>query len=194
LIGLFGGSFDPPHLGHQNIIRYCVENFSYLSSIYIVPNFISPHKFTKKFTPHQILTLCELNFSEISDKVNCSDFEINQSKPSYTIDTIQYFRKLGHSNISLILGWDAYQSFDTWKEPQLISEFVQEFIVFKRMDSGGTNPFSSKYIKSTQLKEIQNPIWDFQSSLIKNKPIEEWKGLVDPKVLDQIKNWDKENG
>jgi nicotinate-nucleotide adenylyltransferase len=115
-IGLFGGTFNPVHLGHVQVIREVKSGFS-LDEILIIPSALPPHK-----KPHGVvaaedrLKMIRLAFLNDPDFV-ISDVELKRTGPSYTIDTVRYFRSIlpKSTKLYLIMGLDSFLEIDTWK-------------------------------------------------------------------------------
>jgi nicotinate-nucleotide adenylyltransferase len=113
-IGIFGGTFDPPHDGHLNAVTASKETLD-LDKVIIVPAFASPFKRYNKMTdPALRQKMCELAFTE--DYMTVSDFEVSRGEVTYTIDTVKHFKTLyPDDDLRLIIGTDAFLSFDCWK-------------------------------------------------------------------------------
>ncbi len=114
-IGLFGGTFNPIHFGHINVSTEIKKKFE-LDTIYMIPSAIPPHKRRQEVADAQDrLHMTRLAVSGL-DGYLVSDVELTRSGPSYTIDTINYFRKAlsEDTKMYLILGMDAFLEIDTW--------------------------------------------------------------------------------
>jgi nicotinate-nucleotide adenylyltransferase len=116
-IGIFGGSFNPPHKGHHHILENAKEQCG-LDKIFVVPAFVSPFKedFQKtcKFTPEMRLEMCRLTFEDLP-YVEISDYEITKQSKSFTVDTVKYFKEMYPGDeLFLIMGGDCLTSFDKW--------------------------------------------------------------------------------
>ena len=113
----FGGTFDPPHLEHVNLVKSVVREIS-PQKIIIMPTFIPPHK--KVFltaTPKQRLLMCKEAFKDI-DCVEVSDWEICQKGKSYSYLTMQKLKTdYPDHQILFLMGTDMISSFDSWKNP-----------------------------------------------------------------------------
>ena len=119
-IGIFGGSFDPPHIGHL-IIAELARRALDLDIVYLVPAYRPPHKAGK----HASTASDRLKMTKLSVRGNpglhVSDIEIRRKGLSYTIDTIRTFhRKFPASELFLIIGSDSLHQFHSWKDPQAI--------------------------------------------------------------------------
>lgn len=128
-IGVYGGSFDPIHVGHLICAQQVMEGQK-LDIVLIVPNYISPFKegSTKTNAEHR-LRMCEKAVKNIP-KFHVTGIEANKSKPSYTVDTLEKLITLtGDASFSLIIGDDAFLDFPKWKNPDRISELCESIFV-----------------------------------------------------------------
>ena len=115
-IGLFGGTFNPVHSGHVRVIREVKAGFK-LDEILIIPSALPPHKESANVVDAKDrVEMIRLAFLNDPDFV-ISDVELNRTGPSYTIDTVRYFRSILPENtrLYLIMGLDAFLEIDTWK-------------------------------------------------------------------------------
>ncbi|WP_299225686.1 nicotinate (nicotinamide) nucleotide adenylyltransferase [Sulfurihydrogenibium sp.] len=129
MIALFGGSFDPVHLGHLRIAEDIREYYNF-SKIIFIPAYHSPLKEYHFSNPEDRLGMLDLSIKN-NPFFETSDFEINKKEKSYTIDTIKYFKeKLGY-NPFFIVGSDAFLTLDKWREPINLLENTN-FIVVSR--------------------------------------------------------------
>ncbi|MCE9499353.1 MAG: nicotinate (nicotinamide) nucleotide adenylyltransferase [Leptospira sp.] len=133
MIGIFGGSFDPPHKGHQEIIRKFWEKFPDAKNLLIIPNHISPLKEKKSATKKNILEMLNLMLEGFDQTKNIlRKDEIENEKVSYTIDTLLRLRReFGEEEIFLLIGEDNLESFPRWKEYTKILELAS-LLVFRR--------------------------------------------------------------
>ncbi len=114
-IGIFGGSFSPPHLGHLAAAKHFLRACS-LDRLLIVPTAIPPHKETRDLpSGEHRLALCRLAFSELP-LAAVSDLEIRRMGKSYTYLTL---RELSAPDTELffLCGADMLLSLDSWKHP-----------------------------------------------------------------------------
>jgi nicotinate-nucleotide adenylyltransferase len=119
--GLFGGTFNPVHLGHLRAAIEVKEGFE-LDKILLIPAALPPHK-----TPGEVVDASDrlqmLNLA-VEDTAGfiVSDVELKRSGPSYTIDTVNHFKRVlpDKSEIYLIMGLDAFLEIDSWKSYQAL--------------------------------------------------------------------------
>lgn len=116
-IALFGGSFNPIHLGHLRAAEEDREAM-HLDLVYFVPAASPPHKPPLGLAPAEH----RLQMVRLATKGNryfmVSDVEVRRSGSSFTIDTVRYFRSTMRSQpeLFLIMGSDQFAELDTWKE------------------------------------------------------------------------------
>jgi nicotinate-nucleotide adenylyltransferase len=122
-IGLLGGTFDPVHNGHLYLAEQA-QRFFNLEKVVFIPAYRSPHKLALEpvSCEHRLamLTLALDGLPSFSmDKI-----EINKNTVSYTIETLKELQS-NHPdwNMSLILGADAFQTIDTWKQCSHLLDF-----------------------------------------------------------------------
>ncbi|MBC8125930.1 MAG: nicotinate (nicotinamide) nucleotide adenylyltransferase [Gloeobacteraceae cyanobacterium ES-bin-144] len=134
-IALFGGTFDPVHLGHIQIANAARTAFS-LDEIRFIPCQISPHKRELQPTPTaQRLEMLEIATASFPWAV-VDDFETLREGPSYSYQTAEAMRtRFPEARLFWIMGSDQWEVMDTWTQPERIAACV-EFIVFTR----GSNP------------------------------------------------------
>lgn len=110
---IFGGSFDPIHIGHTNALLSAI-NLIVPDFTYIVPNYITPDKTVFHSSAQQRLKMINLAIEGI-EGVEVSDYEINQNKSVKTIETILHFRELYTDwEIYLLIGSDQLHNFENW--------------------------------------------------------------------------------
>ena len=120
-IGLFGGSFNPPHLGHTALAEE-FYNASGADLLIVMPSFVPPHKAASAIPAADRLAMTRLAFLKLGEKgVNytVSDYEIRRHDTSYTFETVRYL--LAHyaeKTLSLCVGSDMFLSFETWKNAE----------------------------------------------------------------------------
>jgi nicotinate-nucleotide adenylyltransferase len=132
-VGLFGGTFNPIHLGHLRGAEEIRETFD-LGKVIFIPAAIPPHKVIGGMmdASHR-LEMVRLAVST-NPYFSVSDIELKRSGKSYSIDTIRHFRETHQGPLFFILGRDAFLEIETWKEFKTL--FSQcHFIVMARPGS-----------------------------------------------------------
>lgn len=123
-IGIFGGAFDPPHIGHLIMARRACEQLG-LDKVFFVPANIPPHKKAPVASAEHRVNMLRIALLPHPD-FTISTCEIERGGISYTIDTVRFF----HQNIFadeyfLLIGEDSALSFFTWKDSSEILNLVK---------------------------------------------------------------------
>jgi nicotinate-nucleotide adenylyltransferase len=206
-IGLFGGTFNPIHLGHLRAAEE-VQEFFHLDKIIFIPARIPPHKTEKAIVaPEHRLNMVKLAIQD-NPCFEISDFEIQRDSKSYSIITIEHFqKKLGlETSLFFLMGMDAFLEINTWKDvAQLFS--LTNFIIMSRpgyqkklgvdlvhideKNNFAYNPDGHYYIHSSGNKLFFQEITllDFSSRAIRSrlKGRRSIRYLVPPGIEDYIK-------
>lgn len=114
-IAIYGGSFNPPHLGHVEAARTVIRELA-PDKLIVIPDRLPPHKLLAEGSPspEERLELCRLAFSELNG-VEISDMELKRQGKSYTCDTVGELKKLYPGDeIILVIGTDMLLTFEQW--------------------------------------------------------------------------------
>lgn len=119
-IGIFGGSFDPPHLEHVRLAAAAVGSLN-LDKLFVVPAHTPPHKKDKVLSSDENrLEMCRIAFNDCP-RTEVSDCEIRQGGTSYTYLTCRRFRELyPAAKLFWLVGTDMLRDFPTWRNPEEI--------------------------------------------------------------------------
>ncbi|MBN1915099.1 MAG: nicotinate (nicotinamide) nucleotide adenylyltransferase [Parachlamydiales bacterium] len=122
MIGLYGGTFDPPHFGHINLAIELQEKAK-LEEVWVFPAYQAPHKKKNmvKTEPYHRMEMAKLAFGEIPN-FSLLDWEMTRQGVSYTIDTLKdLHKKYGDTHLfRLMIAQDSFPSFFTWKDYEQI--------------------------------------------------------------------------
>ena len=136
-IALFGGSFNPVHNGHVNLVKETAGKHG-IDRVYVIPTFISPFKKgSAGFVAdgNDRLEMCRLAFAKLP-YVTVSDWELSQSEVSYSVNTVEHFREeFPEDELFFIMGSDMLLSFDKWHQWQDILKMCT-VIAASREDGG----------------------------------------------------------
>jgi nicotinate-nucleotide adenylyltransferase len=111
-IGIFGGTFDPVHIGHLRVAEEVREFFS-LEKVYFVPGYIPPHKRDQKITnADERLRMLKMAIRG-NNFLRLSEIEIQRGGVSYSIDTVRFFEKK-FRDLFFLIGIDAFSEINTW--------------------------------------------------------------------------------
>jgi nicotinate-nucleotide adenylyltransferase len=130
-IGIFGGTFDPPHKGHIAIAEQAKKQLG-LDCVYFVPAYIPPHKHQHlSISARHRLKMMKLAVSSKKES-KVSTIELKRQGISYTVDTLQAFKqRFPKTELVLIIGADNLVQFNSWKSPKTILQLVS-LAVYKR--------------------------------------------------------------
>ncbi|HPC37894.1 MAG TPA: nicotinate (nicotinamide) nucleotide adenylyltransferase [Exilispira sp.] len=131
-IGIFCGSFDPPHLGHLILPCYAIKEFD-LDKIIYVPSFKSVNKDRHFASCNDRLNMLKLLISR-NPLLSIEDYEILKNTPSYTFETLTYLKEkyfLKKESCFLCIGSDWIDDLPNWKNFDIIKSLTN-FIIFKR--------------------------------------------------------------
>lgn len=179
-IGIYGGSFNPIHKAHVEIVKFILKKLE-LDRIIIIPVGKASHRDDIMLSGELRKKMCELAF-EGNEKIIISDIEIKSKKTSYTIDTLKKIISFygGHHEFYEIVGEDSAYNFSKWKDYKKILE-LSKVIVFRREGySGGVSHNNIIY--------LDTPLYNISSTLVRErlKKNEKVDDLLPQKVADFI--------
>jgi len=129
-IAVYGGSFDPPHIGHEEIIKESLSKLD-IDALFVVPTFLNPFK-TTYFTPAKIRLQWVKKLLSAYPKAKVLDFEIKQNRAVPTIETIQHLlQNYKIDTIYLIIGADNVANLSKWTAYEALKKLVT-FVIATR--------------------------------------------------------------
>jgi nicotinate-nucleotide adenylyltransferase len=131
-IGIYGGTFNPPHLGHMLAARQAVRLLR-LDRLLLIPDRIAPHKVLPEgsASPQQRLEMLQLSADGI-EKAEVSDIELRREGTSFTYLTILELKQLyPEAELVLIMGTDMFLSFDKWRETKIITDHAALGVLYR---------------------------------------------------------------
>ncbi len=188
---IFGGTFDPPHLGHLAIAEKLIQEFPH-KKIIVIPAFDPPMNQDEVKKPttsfEERVLLCEFNFNKLlqDGKLYINRVEEKLPIPSYMVDTILALKKDSPGEYSLAVGQDQFENFTNWKNYEKILEECS-LIVFSRK-------LKKKNISSTVKNSGIKFFSDFDSSIssteirkaLTKRKYFELSQMLHPRVLDYV--------
>ena len=145
-VGLYGGTFSPPHTGHVNAAREFVRAL-HLDKLLVMPANIPPHKTLEgDVSAHERLEMCRLAFGDVKG-ATVSDYEIAKAGVSYTVDTLMHLSE-SFSSIFMLCGDDMLLTLDKWRSPEKVLALCT-VVCMRRYDTDST----ALYEKAEELKE-----------------------------------------
>jgi nicotinate-nucleotide adenylyltransferase len=129
---LFGGSFDPPHIGHQMIVDTALKELD-IDKLFIVPAYLNPFKKSFFAPPKKRYEWIKKLFKDY-EKVEILDYEIKKDRAVPTIETVKHLYKIYNINkLYLIIGDDNLKSLHKWKDYEKLKEMVAFVIATRKM-------------------------------------------------------------
>ncbi|EIU1681974.1 nicotinate-nucleotide adenylyltransferase [Pseudomonas aeruginosa] len=140
-IGLFGGTFDPVHIGHMRSAVEMAEQFA-LDELRLLPNARPPHRETPQVSAAQRLAMVERAVAGV-ERLTVDPRELQRDKPSYTIDTLESVRAelAADDQLFMLIGWDAFCGLPTWHRWEALLDHCH-IVVLQRPDADSEPPES----------------------------------------------------
>jgi len=156
-IALYGGSFDPPHIGHVRVVEAALASLP-IDKLIIIPAYKNPFKQKVCAPASKRLQWLKKLFKDMP-KVEISDFEIRQNRSVYTIETVEHFRDRTKT-IYLIIGADNLEKLPLWHHYDELNSLVVWVIATR-----GESPIPGEMIRlnidapisSTECRTLQKP-------------------------------------
>ena len=189
-VAIFGGTFNPIHVGHREILDN-LSKMDFVEKILIIPSKIPPHKQVSFLAPDiDRINMCRI-IAERYSKAQVSTLELDRAGKSYSIDTLITVKKLyPDREIALTIGADMVVTFDEWKDYKSIIDQAT-LITFSRegISVDGYNSALSKLKKTgANIIEIKSKITDVSSTKIREFLFEgrSAEGLLDEEIKQYI--------
>ncbi|WP_230499327.1 nicotinate-nucleotide adenylyltransferase [Sutcliffiella rhizosphaerae] len=159
-VGIIGGTFDPPHLGHLLIANDVREQLN-LNEVWFMPNHIPPHKQNDTITPTEVRKAMLVAAVESNPYFRVESIELLREGPSYTYDTMVLLKKNHQdTHFYFIIGADMVEYLPKWFNIEKLLELVT-FVGVKRPGY----PVQSPY----KITEVEAPEMDISSTMIRNR-------------------------
>lgn len=149
-VAIFGGSFDPPHKGHQHIVNRALAVLD-IDKLIIVPTFLNPFKISSLASSNQRVEWCHQLFDDIP-RVEVSDYEVKLAKPVYTSISLQHFQKL-YDVKYIIIGADNLTTINRWHKFEWINQEI-EWVIATREDC----PLETQLLNRYNILEISTKV------------------------------------
>lgn len=189
-IGLYGGTFDPIHIGHMIVMENSINEME-LDKLIILPSSNPPHKKHLDKTPTHIRVEMVSQAIKDNPKIVLSTFESTDDTVRFTHDTINYFKKaFPNDEIFYILGEDSFLTIESWKNYE--DMLTENLIIFARTSTADDSKLVKAVNKQKQFNPniylLNNMSLDLSSTLIRSlkKEGKSIKYLVRDNVLNII--------
>lgn len=149
-IGIFGGTFNPIHIGHMHLAEQLLAQLK-LESISFIPSANPPLKSLPQVSAQHRADMVKLAIAS-NPKLKLDTRELERTGPSYTIDTLQSLRlEIGaETSISLLMGYDAFLGLPKWHEWQSLLDFAHIIVVNRQQSSGEPQQALISLLKTKQ--------------------------------------------
>jgi len=123
-LGLFGGTFDPPHFGHLIVAQDAAERLS-LDRLLFVVAALPPHKLGEDLAPSELRLQMVREAVARNSLLGVSDVELTREGPSYSVDTLRHYRsELPEAELIFLIGADQLAEFHEWQEPEAVGQLA----------------------------------------------------------------------
>ncbi len=187
-IGIFGGTFDPPHLGHLAVARAAIAQLE-LDELLFVPAARNPLKQHRALTPdrHRVRMLKALLGEEPGMAI--SNIEITRGGLSYAVETVEELQMVNPADYWFILGSDALDEIYQWKDPEKLARLCRLGVVLRPPHDQtralrNVPDFFADRIDFIEMPASPIASTDIRTSFRRGKPLEEW---LSPEVVDYIR-------
>lgn len=185
-IGIFGGSFNPPHTGHLIISQYALEILK-LDLLYIVPTYLPPHK-PRDLAPFDLrFHWCRITFTDTH--VTVSDYEKTRQEVSYSLHTVLHFSQIHQTKPYFITGEDSLSYIERWyKYEELLKNCY--FVVYPRYCNKPFHDHARDVLKRfyDEIIFLEAPLIQISSSEVRKRIKEKRsiRGMVHPQIEEQV--------
>jgi nicotinate-nucleotide adenylyltransferase len=201
-IGILGGTFNPPHLGHLALAQ-CARQELDMERVALMPAYGAPHKPAEEDpgAGHR-LRMCRLSVQDVEGLMTCA-LEIERAEPSYTVDTLRALHASHRdTQLTFIVGADMARTLPAWREPEELLELA-DLAVAEREGAGREDVLQALAVlsppsagRSAGVAFLRMPSVPVSSSLVRERvargePIE---GLVGGAVAEYIAEHDLYRG
>lgn len=188
-IGIFGGSFNPVHKGHIHLAETAKKDFG-LDRVYLVPSKISPHRSSSEYVSGEDrLAMLRLACRE-REGLEVSGYELRNDRISYTIYTIDHFRRrFPDDELFLLVGSDMLLCFDSWYRYKEILAEASVCVVSRNEGDSGELENKAQELRKYGRILISNSSPEVMSSSIIRKKIaknENYACYLDENVVQYI--------
>jgi len=188
-IALYGGTFDPVHIGHLEIARR-VAKLSEIETVIFVPAQVAPHKVGRPVTEpiHRYAMLALA--TQADPQLVISTFELDAPDRRYTVDTVEHFqRELGDSNeLFFIMGADSWSEITTWRDWERLLTMINHIVITRP----GYEP-SNSHAGAERVVFTDAVMMDVSATNIRRMAsegrYEELSGLLPGPVLEYIRKY-----
>ncbi|MBK0393312.1 nicotinate (nicotinamide) nucleotide adenylyltransferase [Ramlibacter algicola] len=165
-IGIFGGSFDPPHLAHVALARAAVDQLG-LDELRILPTGQAWHKSRELTAAAHRLEMAQLAFAGIPHAV-VDDRELRRAGPTYTIDTLRELRaESPGAQLLLVIGADQAEALHGWRDSAGIVGLATLAVAARARPDAGAPPFDASQLPAGRWLPVELPSMPVSATLVR---------------------------
>jgi nicotinate-nucleotide adenylyltransferase len=164
-VGVFGGTFDPPHIGHLALAAWARDALG-LDRVLFIPAGQPPHKRGRRLSPARHRLAMTRLAVRGNPAFRVSTWELERRRPSFTIDTLEHLARARTVALHLLVGADSLDDFRTWKRPDAILALAR-LAVAGRPGSGSRGEAWAR--RTGRVDWIGNPGIDLSSTLVRER-------------------------
>lgn len=162
-IGVFGGTFDPPHIGHLALAEWAREALR-LERVIFMPAARPPHKRHRRLSPAADRVAMTRRAVRGNPHFTVSTIEVRRTGPSYTVDTLRALRRAHpRAGFWLLMGEDSLREFHTWHAPEEILALATLAV------AGRPGPSARRRAPRGRVVWLRNPEWPVSSSDLRER-------------------------
>ena len=166
-MGIFGGAFDPPHLGHIALAQAAIEQLQ-LDALHIVPTGSAWHKDRPLSDPKHRLEMCRLAFADIDCAV-VDDCETLRPGPSYTMDTLELLRSRSpEAQFFLLIGQDQAMHLSEWHRAKEIQRLAIITVASRPLSVSAASAVGNENDELFDIKRLEMPPMPQSSTQIRS--------------------------
>ena len=166
-MGIFGGAFDPPHLGHIALAQAAIEQLQ-LDALHIVPTGSAWHKDRPLSDPKHRLEMCRLAFADIDCAV-VDDCETLRPGPSYTMDTLELLRSRSpEAQFFLLIGQDQAMHLSEWHRAKEIQRLAIITVASRPLTVSAVSAVGNENDELFDIKRLEMPAMPQSSTQIRS--------------------------
>lgn len=206
-VAIYGGSFDPLHYAHYEIVGTLCRN-PMCRQIILMPNYANPLKYKPMFNADERLHMCEAIAKEYNSlyplgeslpRVIASDYETSQKRPVFSVQSVKAIKQQIESyssnmRLAFVLGSDSFSGLLKWKQPHILCRLV-EFILVERIPCTNYSLKEMKNVIGAEVRILGHITLDtFQNVsstrvrfLLQNGEIDEALGMLPQSIHNIIK-------
>ena len=169
-LGLFGGTFDPPHFGHLIVAQDAAEQLS-LDRLLFVVAALPPHKLGEDLAPADLRLRMVEEAVARNPLLGVSDVELTREGPSYSVDTLRHYRReLPETELIFLMGADQLAEFHEWQEPEAVGQLATLVAVARGgIDPRDMPPMALPRGVRVEFKQIEVTRIDISSTEVREK-------------------------